>query len=686
MAIAGLGHRLPVLLGDLRHHTIGCHSPFTPLALGLIAAHARVALGAAAPAFHFEVEPVAAFRHVETARPRIVALANYMWNAEVSYHLFAFAKRLDPQVICVAGGPDFPSAPEERRDHLARRPAIDVFVLGEGEVTFSDIAEKVVQGATAADLRQMGLPGTAALDSSGRLVSAPPRPRLTDLGVIPSPYLDGTLDRFLDGTYFPFIESARGCPYSCSYCAAADSSYNKVAVFTVERIVAEIEYFARRMSMFPEIPLAIADSNFGMLKRDEEIAAAVKSIRDRHGWPTLFDVSTGKAQFERIMRVKEMMGDGLVLSLSVQSLNQKTLAEVKRKNLEQGRFAEVYEEFRRKGIRSYSDLILPLPHETKESFFDGLRAMFNTNVETFTPFTTMMLKGTELYSQEARQAHELVTRFRVLPRQFGTYDGRKCFEVEEVCVATATLSFDDYLECRGISLLIKAFSSPQFDTLARHCHETDLDRFDLLLALARELASGRAGELSRVYADFISDSRTELFDSPAAVQDFYGMEENYQALLEGRLGDNLIRRHSGRIVLDHGAQAIALSYALLLDMLRDRDPDTIAAIRAAREWVMAARDVSAALRLHPAAFEPAALSLAFDVPGWYAAGHASAPLVSMPGAVTLSLVRDRVTTAGIVERFRGVYGGDDDYWMTKLFTSIDIRTLWRNGQAEGEQA
>ena len=80
------------------------------------------------------------------------------------------------------------------------------------------------------------------------------------------------MDQYLDGRFQPFIESARGCPYACTFCEAASSWYNKVNSFTVERVKKELLYIAKRMKNFPDVPLAIADSNFGMLKRDEEIS------------------------------------------------------------------------------------------------------------------------------------------------------------------------------------------------------------------------------------------------------------------------------------------------------------------------------------------------------------------------------------------------------------------------------
>ena len=60
----------------------------------------------------------------------------------------------------------------------------------------------------------------------------------------------------------------------------------------------------------------------------------------------------------------------MVVSLSVQSLNEQTLSEIKRKNLGDGNFERVYDALREIGINSYSDVIIPMPLETKETFFE----------------------------------------------------------------------------------------------------------------------------------------------------------------------------------------------------------------------------------------------------------------------------------------------------------------------------
>ena len=53
--------------------------------------------------------------------------------------------------------------------------------------------------------------------------------------IIPSPYTTGLLDKFLDGNLIPAFETARGCPFMCTFCdQGLDSS--KITAFSSERL------------------------------------------------------------------------------------------------------------------------------------------------------------------------------------------------------------------------------------------------------------------------------------------------------------------------------------------------------------------------------------------------------------------------------------------------------------------
>ena len=67
---------------------------------------------------------------------------------------------------------------------------------------------------------------------------------------IPSPYLKGYLDKFLNGQFIPSFETARGCPFSCTFCDQGIDT-TKMVSFSTKRMEAELSYVCERVTKFP---------------------------------------------------------------------------------------------------------------------------------------------------------------------------------------------------------------------------------------------------------------------------------------------------------------------------------------------------------------------------------------------------------------------------------------------------
>ena len=55
-----------------------------------------------------------------------------------------------------------------------------------------------------------------------------PIERINNINIIPSPYLNGVMDEFFNYPLVPMLETNRGCPFSCAFCADGQASKNKV--------------------------------------------------------------------------------------------------------------------------------------------------------------------------------------------------------------------------------------------------------------------------------------------------------------------------------------------------------------------------------------------------------------------------------------------------------------------------
>ncbi|MFH1822590.1 MAG: radical SAM protein [Patescibacteria group bacterium] len=653
-----------------------------PINIGFIASYTLAYINdPAALEFRFYTDPDIMLKEVKDWQPDVVGLANYCWNSELASVVFKQAKKTNKQTVCVAGGPDFPTNHQECREYLIKKPEIDFYVYFEGEQAFAQLIKKIKGGVIIDQLKSEPQEGIMSIHPQTKnLVFGPPTPRIINMDEIPSPYLTGLMDQWFNGSYAPVIETARGCPFTCGYCfVGSQHHYSRVAFFSVERIKQDLDYIVNKIKPYLKVPLEICDSDFGMYERDEEVARYISELQDKFGWPNAINANTGKSNYKRILNIATILKNKMTVTCSVQSLNPETLAVIKRRNPTIDEYKEINAEIKKRGMKSVSEAIVPMPEETKDSFFKGLKIITDIiGVGRVNIYTTMLLKGTHLASDEYRKKYQMQTKFRLVPRQFGEYDGEKCFEIEEVCIATSTMPFEDYLEIRGFSLISAFFVDNQFDLTPRHLKELGISIYDYLYFLWQMIKSGQT-DLSKIYNQFIEETKIELWDSPEAIYDYFTKPENYQKLLDMSLGDNLIRKYKTKLLMECGIQSIELAYTALEKIAPDRITEAERkSLAAAKSWMIALRDVSAVYKKGESYINTIEeLDLPYDVNAWYLAGHNAKPLATYNQPVSYQIFYDTDNLKMIFDSIKKLYGGDFAFQFSKLLVDWGIKNFWR---------
>ncbi len=191
---------LRIALGDLTYfNDANIGNIYTPLAIGYLASHAKARFGPDIDVRLFK-DPKSMLGHVRDARPDIIGLSAYYWQEELN-KLFVRKVRAIPNYwpMVVLGGPSIDSDLAEQADYLRRHPGVDRLVVNEGEDGFAKLVGAFLGGFEP----------EAAITHPERVGLS------TDLASVPSPYLDGTLDEFLDGPFQPMLQTSRLCPYTC---------------------------------------------------------------------------------------------------------------------------------------------------------------------------------------------------------------------------------------------------------------------------------------------------------------------------------------------------------------------------------------------------------------------------------------------------------------------------------------
>lgn len=541
--------RLRVYLCDLTHDSILLVSDTIPVNIGFIGAYARKVHANAIDVSLFKY-PRTAIEAIRAAPPDVIALSNYSWNSRLSEHLAGIAKRIHPATLTVQGGPNFPERGDLQLEFLKSRPNTDVFVELEGEVAFAElIAEVLAARDSGRPLSERPIPGCVRIAPSTRGSPEPTllkgeRPeRLRDLDEIPSPYLDGSLDDFFDGRLAPFIETNRGCPFECTFCHTGNRYFNKINTFSIDRIRSEIHRIGPHMKATGIRHLYLADTNFGMYARDKEICDELRRAQDLYGWPLHMYATTGKNNKERVIEITRSLGQSLTVHMSVQSMDSTVLANIKRSNIRLEDYRAINRTLAARGQFTRGEVIIGLPGETRESFTRGMSQLLNGDVSVLTSYTLILLHGTEFKDPDYQKRFGIVGKYRLVPLNFGEYDGERIFDVEEAGIENDHMSFDDYLWLRGLSLMVEVLhNSRPFLEFFRYVRAFGVAPFDLILRLYESKDGAPAG-VREVFEGFMRETRDELWDSEEALVAHYRRAENFQHLLTGEAGGNVINKY-----------------------------------------------------------------------------------------------------------------------------------------------
>lgn len=418
-----------------------------PLAAGLISSYARTDAEIAAR-YRIDIkmlrEPPAQ-TVAEYEDPAVLAFSCYIWNYRHSLEVARLAKIRFPRALIVVGGPSIPRKPESLDAFFRKYPFVDVAVHGEGEITFSELLKALARGA---DLSTVAGLSYRSPSHDEQYVKNVERPRITSLDMLPSPFLDGTFDALLDrhrdvvtGTTW---ETNRGCPFSCTFCDWGQATQAKVTTYGIDRLFKELDWVSRNRIFY----VYAADANFGIKKRDIEIARYMGALKTGQGFPGYFMINWMKNSHKRTIEIADTLreaGIGCQVTLSMQSFDDVTLEAIKRSNIDLDTFRSLKAEYNKRNISTYSELLLGLPGETYNSFCSGvMRAISPFPKDHFNIYLCRTLENAEMSEPDYRKNYALETRWCEVAMARRTNRNITVNEQEEIIVATSSMNTADW--------------------------------------------------------------------------------------------------------------------------------------------------------------------------------------------------------------------------------------------------
>jgi hypothetical protein len=194
-----------------------------------------------------------------------------------------------------------------------------------------------------------------------------------------------------------------------------------------------------------------------------------------------------------------------------------------------------------------SEAIIALPGETLDSHIQTLSKLLDTGTESVTTYNLMLLNGTELTLKSTREKYGIKSHYRIIPRDFGKFsDGTISAEVEEIVTSTNAMALDEYIEGRLYHLLISTiWNNGIYDQMFKFMQNKNVSAINFFTYLKDNYTKGPSSFMNFV-GSFLKDTREELWDKKDALIDHIKIEENYEKLVQGKLGHNLLQTYNAK--------------------------------------------------------------------------------------------------------------------------------------------
>ncbi|MFC0417171.1 B12-binding domain-containing radical SAM protein [Cytobacillus solani] len=313
-------------------------------------------------------------------KPAIIGFSCYIWNIEETIKVVKMIKKIDPAIQIVVGGPEVSYDVLEWMENVKE---FDFIAIGEGEETFKQLLTELNGD------KQMENVHGIAFRKEGQIKINPQRNKL-DLRELPSPF------RFEEdiphlGKRVIYIETSRGCPFSCQFCLS--SIEVGVRYFDREKVKDDIRYLMQNGAK----TIKFVDRTFNISR-----SYAMEMFRfliDEHLPGTIFqfEITADIMRPEVIEFLNQEAPPGLFrFEIGVQSTNDYTNELVMRKqNFEKlSRTVTMVKEGGK--IDQHLDLIAGLPEEDYHSFRKTFNDVFAMRPEELQLGFLKLLRGTGL--------------------------------------------------------------------------------------------------------------------------------------------------------------------------------------------------------------------------------------------------------------------------------------------------
>lgn len=199
--------------------------------------------------------------------PRIIGFTAFTLQYNEVKKLARVIRNFDPKIkIAIGGHHAMHSLKEVLKTNL-----FDVVIIGEGEITFEEYAEKIFSKKSIENIL-----GIAYQDLNKKIIINPERKRLEGEKIITPNY--SLLPKKLVEKANIHVMASRGCPYNCNFCSRAKSYGRGVKIRSLDSVKNEIEILVKE---YGHKRIGITDETLHARPNFKEFMEMLKKIHDK---------------------------------------------------------------------------------------------------------------------------------------------------------------------------------------------------------------------------------------------------------------------------------------------------------------------------------------------------------------------------------------------------------------------
>ncbi|MDR2600454.1 MAG: B12-binding domain-containing radical SAM protein [Oscillospiraceae bacterium] len=324
-------------------------------------------------------EPDDILKMITEQKPDVVGVSTYIWNAKMLPNLLDLIKQKFPSVTIVLGGPEVSFNVDFWLENGA-----DFVIQGEGEQSFPKLLDEL-------SIKEYSVQGILTSPTE----TWPPTETLQarNDGIHLYTYLDPYTDEYFSALKgrLSYIETSRGCPFSCSFCLSAE---NDVKYFPLDLVKKQIDKLAQSDTHTIKFVDRTFNSN---KKRAYKLFEYILELDTKSCFH--FEVAADLFDEKTLLLLAKAPPGRIQFEIGLQSFFEPTLKACARKTDLKKAEQNIQTLLGYKNIHIHIDLIAGLPYEALEDFQNSFNRAYALNADVLQLGFLKLLHGSVLRSQ-----------------------------------------------------------------------------------------------------------------------------------------------------------------------------------------------------------------------------------------------------------------------------------------------